>query len=367
MRMSRGPGTAAPYQQIRASLRADILTNMAPGDQLPPERELAERFKVNRGTVSHAISKLVSEGLLVRVERRGTFVTDGDSGQPGARSGTVGLVVPYMQGAFPAGMIRSVIRTLRERDYRAILYDTEDSVEDEAAELERLMREGLDGALVMPTTHSTNMPTFQRLIRLGFPLVLIDRKPIGLECDCVASDNFRGNYELTSRLIARGHTRIAHFTWREGYVCNSVQERCRGYEQALKDHGIEVDPDLICSPVPFDDESLVYKSTLARLRDNERPVTAIVALADSFGIVAIAACFALGLRIPEDVEIAGFLDGLRPLGYDIPLLKAMQRQREIGRRAADLLVKRIMKRGPEKPQEILIPPDYVDWVSAPKQ
>jgi GntR family phosphonate transport system transcriptional regulator len=64
------------YRRIADALQADIERAMQPGDQLPPEHELARRFEVNRHTVRRAIDLLAEAGLLVRKQGTGTFVTE---------------------------------------------------------------------------------------------------------------------------------------------------------------------------------------------------------------------------------------------------------------------------------------------------
>ena len=64
------------YRHIADVLQADIECGMQPGDQLPPEHELARRFDVNRHTVRRAVDLLAEAGLLVRRQGTGTFVTE---------------------------------------------------------------------------------------------------------------------------------------------------------------------------------------------------------------------------------------------------------------------------------------------------
>lgn len=363
MGLVREPGAPAPYQQIQRILREEILAGKGAGDRIAPERELAKRFGANRATVSRAIGWLVKEGLLIRRVGRGTFVSGGGEGPARARTSTVGLVMPYISGVFPSRIIRSAVRSLKERRYKTVLFDSEDSVMAEADELERLAQGGLDGALIMPVEKPDNISLFAGLLRFGLPLVFLDRKPLGLEGDLVGSDNFRGAYDATSRLIERGHRRIAHFTWLVERTCTSIEQRRRGYEQALIDHGIEVDPELMCPPASFPDESLYFKYTLAYLRRDDRPVTAVFCLHDQFVLRTIDAASALGLRIPDDIEVAGYFDeSFHPLD-DVAVLKVIQGQDQIGELAAGLLISRIEGGGPDGYQEITVVPEIVDPLS----
>ncbi len=359
MPLVREPGAPAPYQQIREILRYEVIERMLPGDRVAAERDLARRFDANRATISRAIASLVNEGLLVRRVGRGTFVSDGGESGKRTRTRCVGLVMPHICGEFPAGIVRSAVRALRDRGYKTVLFDSEDSIHAEAAELDRLAREGLDGALVMPVERPDNVPLFNRIARLGLPLVFLDRKPLGLEGDLVASDNFRGAYDATTRLIERGHIRIAHLTWLIERQCTSIAERRSGYEQALRDNGIDLDPELVCPPAAHPDGSMQFRFALAYLRRGEAPLTAVFALHDEFVLRGISAAVALGLRIPEDIEIAGFFDSSFCPVDDVPILKVVQRQDEIGRAAAELLIQRTEGNGPDWPQTVLFPTEIV--------
>ena len=331
---------------------------MSPGDRIAAERELAKRFAANRATISRAVNSLVREGLLVRRVGRGTYVADGREATRRTRASTVGLVVPFVQGDFPAGVIAGAVKALRRRGYRTVLFDSEGSPSVEAEELDRLVQEELDGALVMPVDKPDNNALFARMLRIGYPIVFLDRRPPEIECDCVATDNFWGAYQAVSRLIERGHTRIAHFTWLVGWDSTAIRGRRRGYEQALIDHGIECDPDLVCPPTPFGRDDLAFKHAIAYLRQSERPVTAIFTLNDLFCIAAAAGCRALGLRIPEDIELASFFDGaVRP---NVPFIRIIQDQAEIGRLGVELLMRRIEGSAPAEPQMIEVKPQIVD-------
>lgn len=365
MPLIREPGALAPYQQIRQILREEILHSMAAGDRIAPERELAKRFSANRATINRAIASLVKDGLLVRQIGRGTYVAGGSGAAAKVKTHTIGVVLPYTQGDFPGHMVRSAIRELRRHNYKAVMLDSDTSVISEAAELDRLVKDNLDGGIIMPLDSSDNVPLLNRVVRLGFPLIFLDRKPLGVDGDLVCTDNYWGAYQATTRLIERGHTRIAHFAWLVDHPSTSGEQRRRGYEQAMKDAGIGLDPELICPPATSPDINLVFKATLSYLRQSDRPVTAVFALNDYFALAAIAACRALGLRIPEDIELASFFDGeYPPLSPDLSFLKVVQRQDEIGRAAIDLLMSRIEGNGPEGHQTVAVKPDIQDEVGA---
>src|SRR6267378_403434 len=72
--------TSRLYEQIVQQIEESILKgDLKPGDQLPAERELAQRFGVSRTAVREAVKALREKGLVEAYSGRGTFVTDGTS------------------------------------------------------------------------------------------------------------------------------------------------------------------------------------------------------------------------------------------------------------------------------------------------
>lgn len=360
MQLVRESGAPAPHEQIREILRREILHKMAVDDRLPPERDLAERFGVNRATVRRALECLINEGLIERSSTRGTFVAGGDAL---TRSGTraVGMVAPEMKGTFPTHLVRTAASELRNRGYKPVLFDSDNCVATEVRKLERMVEEGWQGTLVIPAAHRDNLPVLNRLAKLGYPLVVVDHIPLGLEVDYVASDHFLGAYEATTILIERGHTRIAHFAHVGTRVHTSIRDRRLGYEQALADHGIELDPELIVPPVSYGAGDFVYKHVMAYLRAGKQPVTAVFALNDYFVHASVAACRDLGLGVPDDLEIAGVYDGGLDAPFPMPpLIRVVQRQAEIGRLAVELMISRIEGTGPDGPQTVAVTPEIIN-------
>ncbi|WP_172979908.1 GntR family transcriptional regulator [Agromyces agglutinans] len=69
---------ASKAEAMKARLRDEVISHLAPHDPLPPERELANRFAVSRATVRQALARLADHGWVYRVQGSGTFVADKD-------------------------------------------------------------------------------------------------------------------------------------------------------------------------------------------------------------------------------------------------------------------------------------------------
>jgi GntR family transcriptional regulator, arabinose operon transcriptional repressor len=349
------------YQQVREILRQEIIDqNMKPGERLAPERELAERFGVSRFTVCRALSALVQEGVLVRQQGNGTFVSSWRERPIRARTQTIALVIPLLRNMrIPGEIVKGAAYTMQQRDYKLVFADTRNSSQAEAREIEQRRREHIDGLLIWPVDQDPNLEIFKELLYTGPPLVMIDRFFEDIPCDYVVTDNTWAAYEITRRLIEHGHRRIAHFTALTSHN-TALANRRTGYEKALTDHGIPVDPDLICPPMQYHG-SISFKHTVAYLRNMPDPITAVVTVNDPYAWATYRAIQELGLSVPADMEIATFFDELGANeGLDVPFIRVVQPTYEIGLRAGEVLLDRINGNGGPEPIQIALKPTIVD-------
>ncbi len=155
--------------------------------------------------------------------------------------------------------------------------------------------------------------------------------------DFVGTDNFRGAYEATQHLIARGHTRIAHLTRLE--TTEAAADRLCGYQQALQDAGLEFHPrDLI---LVRDSGRRLDSGQFAQMFSGPNAPTAVFLLADFWAPLVVAELRRLGLRVPEDVALVGFDDVVPPGLEDLGLTTMAQDFDGIGKTAGSLILRRI--------------------------
>jgi len=178
----------------------------------------------------------------------------------------------------------------------------------------------------------------------GLPLVVVD--PVNRLADgaiTVGATNFRGGRDAVDHLLGLGHRRIA-------YVGANLQstpggDRLAGYLDALRQAGIEVDPRLIL-PGRFHSDDGHAAAALLTMAD---PPTAVFAAADSVAFGFYDACHELGIRIPEDVSVVGFDDGLGGELVWPHLTTVRQPLVEMGRHAVRTCVSAVRSRRPASP------------------
>lgn len=348
------------YQQVREILRQEIIDqNMQPGERLAPERELAERFGVSRFTVCRALSALVQEGVLVRQQGNGTFVSSWRERPMRSKTQTIALAIPLLRNMrIPGEIVKGAARAMQEKDYKLVFADTGNSSLIEFREIEKHRREHVDGFIVWAVDQDPNVELFRELLYTGPPLIFIDRYFEEIPSDFVVTDSYWGAYEAVKLLIERGHRRIAHFTALTSFN-TALAARRAGYEKALLDHGIPIDPDLICPPMEYH-SSISFRHTVAFLRGIADPITAIFTVNDPYAWAAYRAVMDCGLDVPGDVEIATFFDELAVNeGLDVPFIRIVQPSFEVGLRAGEILLDRIEGRGGPEPIQHFLKPTLV--------
>jgi LacI family transcriptional regulator len=175
-----------------------------------------------------------------------------------------------------------------------------------------------------------------------------------LHFDSVLFDSGAGAYAATAYLVSRGRRRIAHLEGDPLY--ESARDRRRGYERALADANIAIDPRLIqgnsWDPATVD-------AAVQRLWALEDPPTAMFAANDNLAFRAIGVLHLAGLRVPQDVAIVGFDD--IPLAHEmVPALTTVGIPRdEIGRRATRRLLESIESGQPGSGASDMIVPELV--------
>lgn len=191
--------------------------------------------------------------------------------------------------------------------------------------------------------------TIATLSAENFPFVVLGRRIERPDVSCVVADNVDGAYRLTQYLISQGHRRIG-FTTRPALVETNA-ERYRGYCQALAHADIQLDESLVIT-TQIEPES-GYKAMNALL-DLDQPPTAVFFFHDLLAVDGLQAARERGLRVPEDMAIAGF-EGLRSSLITTPAITTVtQPLMDMGRLSVEKLFERIENNsGP--PARITVP------------
>lgn len=249
------------------------------------------------------------------------------------RTGVIGLVLPDLEDPFYIEVLKGINHAIVELEYDLLAYASSSIRTYSKPDREQLYVSLLNGTItdgmivVTPSAASFSTPA---------PLVAIDPHNESSGYPAVISMNRAGALTATEYLIGLGHRRIGFVGGRPDL--RSAWERLEGYEGALRQANIDVDPDLIAIG---DFTSETGRVCARRLLSLEEPPTAIFAANDQSAIGVIEAAREAGRRVPEDLSVIGF-DNIPEAAYCNPALTTVdQFISRMGYVATEMLIRLI--------------------------
>jgi len=368
------------YQQIQEYIK-DLIhsSGLKQGDRIPTEQELMSLFNVSKITVVNALAGLVNDGLITRVPGRGSFVSERkpaaasteatpEAGQDKAAAEQwnreqerklIGIVMPSIEDYFSIRLLDGMRAGLRERGWHPIIQLSEGVLEREKDAIKLFMDMGVQGLLIFPVDEEQYNEEILSMKFNGFPFVLIDRFLPGVKTDYIASDGRLGAMLAVDYLWSLGHREIA--------ICSdsplqtvTVQERIEGYMNALKLKGALINPAHMITDFRLNTTSETKDHPLFRYIKN-RMATAYITLNGRLGAFIYQMAEQAGLKVPHDLSIVTFDDPTSVLEGFTTFTHIKQFEREMGYKAASLLLERIDAAHERKGEysEILIRPELV--------
>jgi GntR family transcriptional regulator of arabinose operon len=341
---ARNFGVGTPkYLQIVESLRAAVLTGRyRNGARLPSEAELVRRFGVSRMTVVKAMQHLQQEGLLTRRAGSGTYASQ----NLGSEKPVFGLIIPDLGETEIFEPICKGMSATPNAGGHSLAWGhsaaPSASKEDEAEHLcQQYIDQRVAGVFFAPVEFgprrdAINRRVLRALKTARIPVVLLDRcvmdYPARSDYDLVGLDNRRAGFVMTDHLIQRGAQRVG-FLALEG-AAETVDDRIVGYREALFARDLPFLRGRVLRVDPSDEATV--KSALER-----EGLDAILCANDNTAARLMSTLLALGVRVPEDVRIAGVDDVRYASLLPVPLTTLHQPCLEIGAAAIAAMQDRI--------------------------
>ena len=249
------------------------------------------------------------------------------------RTNTVGMVIADVTNPFFTDVIRGVEKEAQSNGYSVILCDSNEDPALERHYLSTLFSRRVDGVLLAPTSSPS---AHEPRVHKRFPIVLIDRIPLGYTGDAVMTDSFSAAYDGTRHLIELGHRQIAIITGQLN-LSNGL-DRLEGFRKALQEEHLAL-PDKYVQQGDFQLES-GYRCSLELMR-LPVPPTAIFSCNNKMTLGLMRALRELHVHCPEAVSVLGF-DDFEWSAYFTPRLTTIaQASNEMGRQAMQLLLRKL--------------------------
>jgi len=295
----------ALYTQVFEQLRTRIESGeVAVGDRLATQQELADEFHVSVITVKHALSLLHDAGYIERRPRIGSIVVSARAVR-GARRALprIGCILTNFDDSFGTRVLHGLLdASVGVADI--VLSRTEGRHEREQALIAQY--DDLDGLILLPSSSDWVPPAILELVHQQHPLVILDRLLVGLPISTVCSDHVGAGRQATEHLFSLGHRSIGLVT-SAGRV-SSLDDRhtgsvyahaARGYAFDARHEFREVHSTVPHSTASMDDDVAALKEFVKANPE----LTGFVGGEYSVSLLLRRACLELGLRVPQDVSI----------------------------------------------------------------
>ncbi|MDP4201172.1 MAG: LacI family DNA-binding transcriptional regulator [Bacteroidota bacterium] len=250
------------------------------------------------------------------------------------RNNMIGVVVPEFITFFFPEIIIGIQEVVNKHGYQVLICQSNESSSLERKNVEMLEDSMVEGLIVSVTKDSKNMDLYERLVQDRMPMVFVNRVLPQLNVNQVVIDDRKWAFQTVEHLIKCGYKCIAHLAGNPDL--SVTKERLHGYLDALAAYGIPVQEQLIMYVGIQQERAKDGIDYLMVLK--ERP-DAIFAVNDPVAVGCMLELRKRGLRIPEDVAVAGFSES--PIGKIMELTSVSQPTFEIGKIAAEMLLKQI--------------------------
>lgn len=309
----------------------------------PTIGDVASAAGVTKATVSHAfsgkrpISPATKARIVAAAEELNWVPSSPARALATRRANAIGIVLArdpeiLASDAFFPAFIAGVEAALAPREVALVLQVASTRAGEERAY--RAMAQGRADGVVVLDLHAADWRV-PFLEELGLPAVLLGAYEDASTFSCVRTDDAAPVRELVDHLLAQGHTRIAHVSGPMGYVHSRVRASAylerTGSDELLRQG---------------DFTARTGRDLTAELLDLPERPTAIVYANDTMAIAGLSYARSRGLRIPEDLAVAGFDDDHLSAHLSPPLTSVSTDPRRRGEVAAEQLLLDISGRPP---------------------
>ncbi|MDD5698945.1 MAG: GntR family transcriptional regulator [Victivallaceae bacterium] len=356
------------YSGVEGDLIDQIRSGvLKPHDCILSENEISRKYNISRRSSRKALDNLVEKGLLYRMAGKGTFVA-GVKNPRGTLSicqFTLAFIVPDIDDIFIAEICKGLQEAANRSNCNLIIQSSNGSVEKENVNIEYSIQHQVDGAIIFPNWGKANIDVIYRLKEAKIPFVLIDRYFKDFDTDYVVVDNRQGAFAMTRYLIELGHRKIAHLYGTEG---SANDERLEGYRDALASAGIVYRPEYVKrinmeihlnDNDRFEPDRQGGYENMRQLLALQDPPTAVFAGNDYQAIGTMQAIKAAGLKVPDDISVAGFDDLKFSSLLETPLTTVRQPKKDIGSKAFEILLEKVRDKSHEKTAKVVLDTEII--------
>ncbi len=308
--------------------------------------DVARRANVSKGTVSAVINakstvKPATRDHILEIMKEMNFRPRGVARnlKNGSKDNSIAIIIKDLNYPFYTSIATGAKDYASTKGYSVIITSSDDSHEREKKLSHLFSTKDIKGTIIAPVVEGTaEIEHLFKLKMINYPFVLLEDVK-GIQANVVAIDNLRAIKKAVKYLIDGGHTKIVHFAGPP--QSSHTQERIEGFRDAFSESTLAFRHDMIVSIGSHYDES--YAKTMEYFRKTNKSdyPTAIVCFNDHQALAVMTALKDLNISVPDDISIIGNDDIYYAKIYPVPLTTIRAPQHEIGKTAAEILIRNI--------------------------
>ncbi|WP_418508525.1 LacI family DNA-binding transcriptional regulator [Corallibacter sp.] len=314
-------------------------------------KQIARELDVSISTVSKALrnSKEISEDTRQKVQAFAKLYNYRPNNialsLKNRKTKTIGIIIPEIVHYFFSKVIRGIELVANKRGYNVIVGLSNESFDKEVINMEMLANGSIDGFILSiskETLLQQDYHHFYETINQGMPIVMFDRVVNEVNCDKVIVDDLKGSKKAVEQLIVNGCKNIAIITTKD-YV-SVGRLRTQGYLEALEENKMEPQSELILKIVEeLDSEDHLedLEAEIEQLLVNNKKIDGVFAVNELYALTAMKVARRLKKKIPEQLQVIGFTDGVLSKHATPSLTTVSQHAEEMGKKAAELLINKL--------------------------
>lgn len=312
---------------------------LQPGEKIYSENQLSSMFGISRQTVRHAISILVNEKLLIRIQGSGTYVNEVDK-KDTVQSTRIAVITTYVDNYIFPKIIQGIEKVLSENGYAVQISFTNNEIDKERDVLEDILNKSDVAGIICETTMSglpnPNMKLYRDIQKRKIPILFINSYYAELQAPHVSINDKLTAKDAMQYIIQKGHKKIGGI-----FKLDDGQGHLRylGYIEAMKENGLQPCEDNIVWLDTRDIKQL--ECCKDRIMDRIQGCSAIFCYNDevAFGITKIMA--KENMKIPEDMSIISIDNSELTTIGEIAITSMEHPKEKLGEKAAENLCKLI--------------------------
>lgn len=306
-------------------------------------KQIAKELNVSVSTVSKALndSPEISEPTKLRVQEYAKLKNYKPNviglNLKNRSTRTIGVIVPNILNSFFAKVFTGIEKVADEKGYKVITCISNESLEKEIGALEMLSNGTIDGFILSISQEAQKLQEFghfKSIINEGTPIVMFDRIADEVNCDKVVVDDLESATNATEHLIKTGCKRIALFSTIDNLSVGKL--RAKGFYKALEINKIKLNEKLVLCTGSEED----FDQKLVDFFKNNK-IDGVFALDEHASVMAMKYGIKNGYKIPEELSIIGFADGVWSRRMTPSLSTVSQHGPEIGEVAANMLIAKL--------------------------